>query len=49
MIKNKYRLIKINRQLTIADHRSNKTKQLTKNQIKATRLYVSITAENLKY
>jgi len=23
MIKNKYRLIKINRQLTIADHRSN--------------------------
>jgi len=30
-------------------HLGLETKQLTKNQIKATRLYVSITAENLKY
>jgi len=30
-------------------HLGLKTKQLTKNQIKATRLYVSITAESLKY
>ena len=30
-------------------HLGLKTKQLIKNQIKATRLYVSITAKNLKY